>query len=256
MKSGRISVPETGEPIQRRARCCIGQDGGLATRTTPIYARCAMKTERRNGVIYAAYGFEIHRRAEGVWLVNRGLWLLGMLMGVLSAGIFLLLGLGAWLVAAAPGAFDPSGVGCLLGGGLLVGLDVRLLGAYRDRRDAPLDRVKNAVVIDVDRGVLRTPRGEPLTGLASTDVVVRIAWLDGSRGLMRNVLVSWPGGRRIAFKTASRQTAREVARVLRADLLRPGSTRVPPRAALARRGMDRLPAMWDTGPNAKGTGSP
>lgn len=169
---------------------------------------------------YTSVGYEIERIGDALWLVNRGLWPVGMAIGVVSAGALLCLGTGIGSLVA-HGRVDVTGVACLSGAALAFGILSRLMAAYRTRRNRPLVRIENAVVIDTCRGVLRTPQGEPLTGLSSIEVAVRIAWWDGSRGLMRNVLLSWPGGRRVVFKTANRGVAREVAMTLHAQLLRP-----------------------------------
>jgi len=169
---------------------------------------------------YASYGFEIKRVGDALWLANRGLWPIGMTMGVLAAGVILLMGIGARTLAAA-GRGDAVGAACLLAAVLGLGVLRRLLSIYRSRRDQPLADVDGALVIHGERGLMSTAQGTPLASTASIKVAVRIAWWDGSRGLMRNVVLAWPGGRRVVFKTANRARAREVATVIRARFLRP-----------------------------------
>ncbi len=146
-------------------------------------------------------------------------------MGAVAAACLLVVGVGLWLLASrSPQAVFASPLpagGCLLGGALLGSVFVRLLKAYRSRERQPMRQVKNAVVIDGIRCLLRTPKEETLSSVSLVKVGVRIAWWDGSRGLMRDVVLAWPGGRRVVFKTPSRRVAREVAMALHAELLRP-----------------------------------
>jgi len=91
-----------------------------------------------------------------------------------------------------------------------------MLVTYRRYRALPLDDVRHAVVIDPQAGLLRERRGDVLAELDSVRVAVRIDWW--TRGWMRLVVLAWPGGRRIVFRTSRRERARDVAESLREAL--------------------------------------
>ncbi len=164
--------------------------------------------------IHRECGYEIHRGDDEMLLVDRKTWLLGYVMSVLGALAVLLIVLG--ILDALDTADGLSGVpsGALFG--LAAGLVV-IVGAnwraYKCRRDLPLSQVVDGLIIDLHAGVLRDRQGNALSPLDRVCVAVRVDWW-WTRALMRLVVLTWPGGKRVVFKTASRRRASEVAQVL------------------------------------------
>ncbi len=170
--------------------------------------------------IYGECGFEIHREDGETLLVNRRTWWLGYgtgMLGVLAmmAAVVGVLG----LVGAADLRSDVPAIVLFAMAAVVCGLiAAAMLPTYRRRRELPPDEVADAVVIDRAGGVLRERSGNVLAQLDSLGIAVRIDWW--TRGWMRLVVLTWPGGRRTAFRTVSRQRARIVAQFLR-DILSP-----------------------------------
>ena len=169
--------------------------------------------------IYGECGYEIHREDGETLLVNRRTWWLGYgtgMLGVLAmmAAVVGVLGLvGAVDIRSSVPAIVPFAI--TVACGLIA---VAMLPTYRRRRELPPDEVADAAVIDRAGGVLRERSGNVLAQLDSLGIAVRIDWW--TRGWMRLVVLTWPGGRRIVFRTVSRQRARIVAEFLR-DILSP-----------------------------------
>jgi len=167
--------------------------------------------------LYRECGFEIHRD-DVVTLVDRRTWGLGYGMGILAlvaalVGVVGVLGLAgaAELRSGVPAtALLAAAIGCGLA-------SAAMLPAYRRRRDVPLEEVSDAVIVDPASGALRERAGDVLSRLDAVSVAVRIDWL--TRGWMRVVVLTWPGGRRVVYRTASRARARIVADLL-GDTLR------------------------------------
>ena len=164
--------------------------------------------------IHREFGYEIHRSDDEMLLIDRRTWLPSYAMGILGGLAVLLIALG---VLAALGTADGlSGVPptALFGA---VGALVVVVGAiwrvYKRRRDLPLSEVADGLVVDLRAGVLRDRQGDTLLPLDRVRVAVRIDWW-WTRTLMRLVMVSWPEGRKIVFRTVNRWRAREVAKML------------------------------------------
>ncbi len=161
---------------------------------------------------HRGYGFEIYRSDNSTWLIDRGTWSLRVLMAFLLGVLVVLLGVLTTSFAIDSPPATPATLAALFAGGILLFvLFPIVVRAYRRRRDLPISEVARVLLVEEETGMLRTRKGEFLSPLTEAQAAVRIAWFDGSRGIMRNVVLSWPGGRKVIFKTASRRKARAIA---------------------------------------------
>jgi len=170
---------------------------------------------------HRAYGFEIYRNgdSDSTWLVNRQTWAMGILIAFLAGILVVVLGVITMSLTIDSPRATAATLAALFGGGLVLFVMFPIaVRAYRRRRDMPIAEVADVLLIEGETRMLRTREGELLSPLADTTAAVRIAWWDGSRGMMRNVALSWPGGRRLVFRTASRKKARAVAAALNSRL--------------------------------------
>jgi hypothetical protein len=172
--------------------------------------------------IFGECGFEIRSENDEVLLVNRRTWRLGYgagmlgILAMLAAVVGILVLVGAADVRSDIPWIAPIAVAVACG---LIA--AAMLSTYRRRRGLPLDEVPDAVVVDRAAGVLRERSGNVIAQLDTLNTAVRIDWW--TRGWMRLVVLTWPGGRRIVFRSGSRQRARIVAESLR-DVLGPSAS--------------------------------
>jgi len=166
---------------------------------------------------YAECGFEIREDGDQVLLVNRRTWWLGYGMGMLAlaAALFVVIGV-LGLLGAADLRSDVPLIALFAGAAAAGLLSAAMLPVYRRRRGRPVAEVEDTAVIDRPAGVLRGRSGDVLSRLDSMAAAVRIDWM--TRGWMRVVVLTWPGGRRTVYRTGSRQRARQVADSLNEDL--------------------------------------
>lgn len=173
-----------------------------------------MEQENAVSSIHREWGYEIRCGDDEIVLIDRRTWPLSYVMGILSGLAALLIALG--ILAALGSADSLSDVPpiALFGvAAVLVLILAVVWRAYRRRRDCPLSEVAGGLVIDLPAGVLRDRSGDTLASLDRVRVGVRVDWW-WTRTLMRLVVLSWPAGRRVVFRTASRRRAREVAGAL------------------------------------------
>ncbi len=158
-------------------------------------------------------GFEIHRDGAEVLLLNRRTWWLGYGMGMLAlaAMVFAVVGL-LGLAGTTELRSGVPALALLVGAAVLGSVSVALLPMYKRRRRLPSSEIADGAVIDGAAGVLRERSGAVLARLDAVTAAVRIDWM--TRGWMRLVVLSWPGGRRTVYRTGSRQRARRVAESL------------------------------------------
>ncbi len=169
--------------------------------------------------MYGECGYEIHREDGETMLINRRTWWLGYGMGMLGVLSTLLAVLGAFGLVGAMNAGSDVPVIVVFGLAVTFGLiAAAMLPTYKRRRALPATEVPGTGIIDHGAGVLRERSGSVLAQLDSLRAAVRIDWW--TRGWMRLVVLTWPGGRRTVFRTGSRQRARIVAESLR-DVLSP-----------------------------------
>ena len=164
--------------------------------------------------VHREWGYEVYRSDDEVLLIDRRTWPLCYVVGILGGLAVLLIALG--VLAALGTADDLYGVplAALFGpASALVLVVAATWRVYRRRRDLPLSEVADGLVVDLRAGVLRDWQGNTLLPLDRVRVAVRIDWW-WTRTLMRLVMVSWPEGRKIVFRTVNRWRAREVAKML------------------------------------------
>lgn len=164
--------------------------------------------------IHRECGYEIHRGDDEMLLIDRKTWPLGYVMGILGVVAIVMIALGvAVALDAADGLSDVPSAALFGAAGALVVAAGAIWRVYTRRRDLPLPQVADGLVVDLRAGVLRDRQGDTLSPLDRACVAVRIDWW-WTRTLMRLVVVSWPEGSKIVFRTVNRWRAREVAKGL------------------------------------------
>ena len=167
---------------------------------------------------YLEWGYEIQKRNGEVLLIDRRVWTVFYPLAIFTALAILLVCVGSALLVqylhSTRGLAEwltPLGVGITL---LFVLFP--LWRTYRSRRDLPVE-VADTVVIDSRAGVLRRGDGSVLSKLPSVRIFKRRDWW-WTRGFMKLVILHWPGGRRVVFRTSSGRRAQEVLEMLRETL--------------------------------------
>jgi len=167
----------------------------------------------QNVATKAALGYEIHVQGQKVLLVNRRLWALGYAVIVLAAILgFVIACVVSALEKVEPktGALAPIAF-LLFGGPVAIPMLILAVSWFRRRR-SPLEQIASLLIIDREARVLRDGRGLGLADLE--DVRVKEGLDLMTRGLSRRVLLRWPGGRRVVFRTLSPARAQEAAEIL------------------------------------------
>lgn len=172
-------------------------------------------TRTTNGgtTMIADQGYEIHVRERDVLLVNRRLWgatyalfLVGALAGLLCfLAVLLYLGIGEVRT-------DVPAVALLVAVLVLAAPIPFLLRRIKERRRVPLDDISDVLVLDRESNELRGSMGEVLAQLSDVRATMHIDWM--TRGLARLVMLRWPGGRRVVFRSFRRRRALEVLEIL------------------------------------------
>jgi len=161
----------------------------------------------------ADLGYEIHVQGQSVFLVNRRLWAFGYaivvflaLLGIVVAGVVSMAGdAKPETRAAAPMAFLVFGVP--------TSIPIPILGvAWFRRRRRALDQMPNTLIIDREAKVLRDCRGVELANLEAVRANTSLDLM--TRGMSRRVLLRWPGGRRVVFRTLRPARAQEAVEIL------------------------------------------
>ena len=166
-------------------------------------------------LIYHEFGYEIHKDGGETLLVDRKTWPLTSPVVLFTGLVIVLLCLGLVTLFIAPLADRPLTSWALpLGAGIaLLLLLIPFWGTYTRRRDLPTEEIPDALLIEPSTGVLRRRDGDVLAQLAAVDVLSRRDWW-WTRGLMQLVVLTWPGGRRVVFRTVSGRRIREVKALL------------------------------------------
>ena len=161
----------------------------------------------------ADQGYEIRVRERDLLLVNRRLWgatyalfVLGALAGVVCI-LAVLIYLGVEGVRA-----DVPAVALLLAVLALVVPIPVLLRRIKERRLLPLEDISDVLVLDRESNELRGSMGEVLAQLSDVRATMHIDWM--TRGLARLVMIRWPGGRRVVFRSFRRKSALQVVEIL------------------------------------------
>jgi len=159
------------------------------------------------------HGYEIHRGEDSVLLLDRNTWLMGYITGILGVAAFLLVALGLLVLFGA--ADTMSDVSAFIMLAVSIGFFVigSILTRFSKRRSAiPIAEVAHRLTLDSRAGVLQDSGGNALASLDSVRVGDHFDW--STRGMMRVVVLRWPGGRRTVFRTIRRARAREIVQML------------------------------------------
>jgi hypothetical protein len=162
---------------------------------------------------FADQGYEIHVRTNDVVLVDRRLWgpgyaIVGLL---LLAGVICLLGILVEVGVAEVGSNVPA-VALFVGTAALLVPIAFLRRTFKERERLPIDEVRDVLIIDRPSNALRDHMGEILAQLDDVRTSMHIDWM--TRGLARFVMLSWPGGRRVVFRSFRRRRAQQVLETL------------------------------------------
>jgi len=167
--------------------------------------------------IYREWGYEIRKHGAETLLIDRRLWPVAYPLAIFTALAVLLVCVGLTLLVETLSSGRslttwaiPFGVGIAL-----LFVLIPLWKTYRHRRDLPAQEIADTLIIDSTAGVLRRGDGRALSQLDAVRAVRRRDWWF-TRGLMQLVILAWPGGRRVVFRTASGRKAREVLEILQA----------------------------------------
>jgi len=165
------------------------------------------------GPVYRECGFEIIRVENAVVLLDRQTFGLDVLTGV-AAALAVLLGVLGGMAQSGAVTLDrgvPSALLCLIA----LGLGIVAAGVWRitrRRRGLPREELPRRLTLDRLGGALLDRDGTRLAQLACARVAMRIDW--STRGVMRYVLLTWPDGKRVVYRSCSRRRALEVVHAI------------------------------------------
>ena len=131
------------------------------------------------------------------------------------SGIGLALVFGTFVVlGTSRGADVSTGVPALLGlGAVVLSAAGFLYRTYRHRRDRSEREAVDPLVVDTGDGVVKDDAGRVLVRLVDVRIVVRIDWW-WTRGVTQTVALTWPSGRRVVFRSASRSRIASILKIL------------------------------------------
>lgn len=164
--------------------------------------------------LFQEQGYEIHHSGEdSLLLVNRNTWIVGYLTGILGVAAFLLLALGLVALFGVTQTISEVSATILLVTSIGFIIAASILIRVSKRRSAiPIDAVARRLTLDFHANVLQDGDGNTLASLDSVRATNRFDW--STRGMMRVVVLRWPGGRRSVFRTIRRPRAQEIVRIL------------------------------------------
>jgi hypothetical protein len=170
------------------------------------------------------YGYEMHQTDGEVLLIDRRTWSLAFPISIFTGLVIVLFCLGLVRLFMAPSVDRPLTTWALpLGAGIaLLLVLIPFWRTYTHRRDLPTEEIADALIVDSNACVLRRRDGDVLAQLDTVDVLARRDWW-WTRGLMQLVILTWPGGRRVVFRTASGRRTREVKELLQGIVTRKSS---------------------------------
>lgn len=158
-------------------------------------------------------GYEIHVREQDILIVDRKLWGPGFALFGLTmiAGLLLVLGI-LGIADLVDLRSSVSEYGLFLGAIVLAVPIPFLVRGLIERRRLPLDEVPSVLVIDLESNALTNRMGEILAQLENVRAAMHIDWM--TRGLGRLVVLRWPSGRRVVFRSFQRKRALQVLEIL------------------------------------------
>lgn len=160
-----------------------------------------------------ALGYEVRRENGDLRLINRETWPRTYYTSIFLSSAALCVVLG-FLIAegvVTHAQVTPAFLFAAAVGLAVIPLLSRIM--FRRPRSVPPPRGPEELIIDPAAGELRTRDGEVVAPLRSVRVTVCTDWW-WTWGVTRFVLLSWEGGRRIVFRSASRRKPDEVVKML------------------------------------------
>ena len=159
-------------------------------------------------------GYEITAGENEIIFVDRRTWGIALLMvvlGILAAILIVLSGLSVSGMAELRS--DVSGVALPAAAAVLL-VVIWLVGrTYRARRDTPTEDVRDILIVDRPSEALRGRMGEVLAQFDDVKARMHIDWW--TRGAMRIVVLTWPGGRRTIYRSFGRRRSLDLLAFLR-----------------------------------------
>jgi len=162
---------------------------------------------------FSTNGYEVIVGESEISFLDRKTWGLSVLMIILGCcGVLLAFLSALWFVAGVSDTkmeFSET-----LGVAFPVGAVVLLVGVwiisrtYRARRTRPIEEIPDTLILDRLTQVLRNRTGDILIQMADVKARMHIDWW--TRGAMRIVVLSWPGGRRTIYRALGRRGSLEL----------------------------------------------
>jgi hypothetical protein len=153
---------------------------------------------------FTSNGYEVIVDENEITFIDRKTWGLGVLMVILGSFAAILVILS---VLDTTGKIkirsDLSGIALPAVAVLLLIIIWVISRTYRTRRDQPAKEIQDILIIDRSSQVLRDRMAKIAAQLADVKARMHIDWW--TRGTMRIVVLSWPGGRRAVYRTFGRR---------------------------------------------------
>jgi len=163
---------------------------------------------------FAANGYEITASESEIIFIDRKTWGLGGLIAVLGMVAALLIVLSGLSAAGAKEIrADVAGIVLPAAAVFLLIVIWIISRANRTRRNRPTEEIEDVLVIDQSSQALRGRMGEIVAQLSDVKARMHIDWW--TRGTMRIVVLSWPGGRRTVYRTFGRRRSLDLLAFLK-----------------------------------------
>jgi len=160
---------------------------------------------------FAANGYEIIVGENESIFVDRKTWGLGVLMALLGAMAVVLVVLR--VLGASKIQSDLLNIATPAAAALFLVVIWIISRTYRSRRDQPIEEIHNLLSVDPSSQELRNRTGEVVAQIEDVKARMHIDWW--TRGTMRIVVLSWPGGRRVIYRTFGRRRSLDLLAFLK-----------------------------------------
>ncbi len=167
---------------------------------------------------FARNGYEVMVNERDILFLDRQTWGLGVLMAILGACAAILTrlsGLGRTVEGMAAQCGPPEIVSIVFPAvaALLLVAVWMVYRTYRIRRDQPVEAMRNILTVDRSAQTVQDAMGRIVAQLEHVKARMHIDWW--TRGAMRIVVLSWPGGKRTIYRTCSRRQSLELLALLK-----------------------------------------
>lgn len=163
---------------------------------------------------FAANGYEITASENEISFIDRKTWGLGWLIAVLGMVAALLIVLSGLSASGATEIRSGLASVALPAAAVLLLVVIWIISrAYRVRRNQSTEEIRETLIVDRSSQALRGRMGEIVAQLADVKARMHIDWW--TRGTMRIVVLSWPGGRRIIYRTFGRRRSLDLLAFLK-----------------------------------------